>query len=174
MSITEKDIFNYVFFKGTLNNAKIADIEKNENVQKQIVFYKELKEYLSQDIPDNTKKKLTAKIPAYNLADVITLLPQELPETSKRVTLLKYAAASKIDSPSSVLTYINEEKNYLIRLHKEENKYRIFVFSTLQDKLKNLQLTFSPSGETISLKDNRNPFLISLSQMPDKIEVRLN
>ena len=79
-----------------------------------------------------------------------------------------------MDRSSSVLTYINDEKNFLVRLHKDKNKYKIFVFSTIQEKLKNLHLTFSPAEETISLKDNQSPFLISLSQMPDKIEIRFN
>ena len=174
MTITEKDIFNYVFFKDTLDKEKITEIEEDNKMLSQIDFYKELKKNLLQDISNDTKKKLNAKIQAYNLADVITLFPQELPDTSKRIKLLKYAAASEMENASSVLTYINEDKNYLVRLHKDENKYKIFVFSTLQDKLKNLQLTFSPSGEIISLKDNQSPFLISLSQIPDKIEVKLN
>ena len=174
MPVTERDIFDYVFFKETLKAEKITEIEENTNIQSQIVFYKELKEYLSLDISDDTKRKIAEKIPAYIMENVFTLFPQELRDTSKRIRLIKYAAASDVDTKTSVLTYINEEKKYLIRLHKEENKYKIFVFSTLQDKLKNLQLTFSPSGETISLKDNQSPFLISLSQMPDKIEVRLN
>ena len=174
MAITEKDIFNYVFFKETLDSAKVTDIQENKSIHKQLLFYKELKEYLSQDISNNTKRKLAGKIPSYTLENVITLFPQELPDNSRRIKLLKYAAASSMDRTASVLTYINEDKNYLVRLHKEENKYKIFIFSTLQKELKNLQLTFSPSGETISLKDNQDPFLISLSQMPDKIEVRLN
>ena len=174
MSVTERDIFNYVFFKGTLESEKITVIEENANIQSQLLFYKELKEYLIRDISDNTKKKLAEKIPSYTLENVITLLPQILADTSKKISLIKYAAASEIDSKASVLAYINEDKNYLIRLHKEENKYKIFVFSTVKDNLKNMQLTFSPSGDTISLKDNLTPFLISLSQIPDKIELRLD
>jgi len=174
MHVTEKNIFDYVFFKDTLASEKITEIEENTNFENQLEFYKKLKENLSQGISNNTRKKLASKIPAYNFAKIISLFPQVLPDTSKKINLLKYAAASEVDTKASVLTYINEDKNYLVRLHKEENKYKIFVFSTLQEILKNLQLTFSPSGETISLKDNQSPFLISLSQMPDKIEVRLN
>ena len=174
MTITEKDIFNYVFSRETLNRQKIAEIEKNDNAKEQVEFYIELREQLSSELSPDLMKKLAEKIPAYKNEDAITLRPINIPETREKIPLLKYAAASGEDKITGVTTFLNEDKNYLIRLHKMTENYKIFVFSTIRQKLNNLELTFYPSGDKVTLKDNRESYFISISQMPDRIDMRLN
>lgn len=174
MAITEKEIFNYVFFREALGMIKIIEIENNNKIQDELKYYIDLKEELSLGISDNVKNKLAAKIPVYSNNDVVTLHPLILPDESKSIKLLKYAAATGSNTNEPVITFANENKEYFIRLHKTEDKYKIFVFSTHKDDIEQLELTFYPSREKVSINKDQNPFSISLSQIPDKIDIRLN
>ena len=174
MPLTEKDIFKYVFFRETLENAKVQEIEGDTSLQNEIQYYADLKEQLSTEISDSAKKRLDEMIQAYNLDTIISLQPIKVQPEAKSIKLLKYAAATEENETGPVITFANENKDYLIRLHKMDEKYKIFLFSTIQDKLEHIELTFFPSKEIISIKDNQNPFTISLSQFPDKIDMKLN
>jgi hypothetical protein len=174
MGITEKDIIDFVFYREALDSQKIAEIENNDNFKEQLEFFAELKKQLSLELSTGLKKKLAEKIPAYRTENIIALHPVKVPGTGEKIHLLKYAAASGEEKGTNVITFLNEDKNFLIRLHKLVENYKIFVFSTTQQKLNNLELTFYPSGDKVSLKDNRESYFISISQMPDRIDMKLN
>lgn len=174
MRITEKEIFKYVFFRDTLSNECILEIEQNGHFESELEYYFGLKVQLENNISYNTKIRLAEKIPVYSLNDIIVLKPLALKEEVKSISLLRYAAASKSDKEMPVVTFANESQDYFVRVHKTDNKFRVFIFSTLQEKLENVRLTFFPSQENITIKDIENPFQVSLSKFPDRIEMKLN
>lgn len=174
MKITEKEIFCYVFFKDTLSRESILEIENNESLVAELEYYFDLKEQLGKKIQVQTKVRLADKIPIYSYNNIIVLEPSISWEVSKSIHMVRYAAATEAKKDSSAVTFTNEEKSYFVRLHKNKDTYKVFVFSTLQDKLENIRLTFYPSNENVLIKDVENPFQISLSKFPDKIDMKLN
>ena len=173
MSITEKDIFDFVFFKETLESNKMGEIMNSSDAKTKVEFYRELKQLLLNDLSADTKNKLAEKIPLYLKEDTITLRPVNIPERREKINLSRYAAASGEDKATNTTTFLSDDRNYLIRLHKVEGNYKIFVFSTLRKKLSNMELVFHPSEDKLSLKDNMDSFFITLSQMPDSIDMKL-
>ena len=66
-NITERDIFNFVFFNDVLPQKKRKYIEKNEDKFELLDFYREQKRSIARSINKETQKKLAAKIPAYKI-----------------------------------------------------------------------------------------------------------
>lgn len=67
-TVTEQDIFNYVFYTDLLSKEEIESIGSNEKNHELIEFYKKQKEEFNISIKVDIKKKLASRIPAYNIS----------------------------------------------------------------------------------------------------------
>ena len=90
MSITEKDIFDFVFFKETLENNRMIEIMNSMDAESQIEFYRQLKQLLLNELSQDTKNKLAENIPLYLKEDTITLMPVNIPERREKINLSRY------------------------------------------------------------------------------------
>ena len=66
-NITERDIFNFVFFNDVLPQKKRKYIEKNEEKIELLNFYRQQKKSIARSIKEETQKRIAAKIPAYKI-----------------------------------------------------------------------------------------------------------
>ncbi|GBD86607.1 hypothetical protein BMS3Abin03_00528 [bacterium BMS3Abin03] len=153
--ITERDIFNFVFFPETLSAEKFAFLEKKEGGFEPIKFYRHLKKAIESDITDEIRKKIAEKIPAYKLTKVIKLFPvkDELPKRTSDVPIL--AAASAAEEPAVIAkTFVDSDKTFLIRLLRMGNKTKIFTFPITHTDRETFQLTLHPEEETFTIHNN--------------------
>jgi hypothetical protein len=65
MEITERDLFNYVFYKNLIEKEKIEYLENSVIYKSEIDFLTSIKNALSEELTDETKEKISRKIPAY-------------------------------------------------------------------------------------------------------------
>ena len=66
-SISEYDIFRFVFFQESLSAEEIKYIRDNEDKFEQLKFYRNQKKSISGGISLKTKEKIAASIPAYKI-----------------------------------------------------------------------------------------------------------
>ena len=83
MKVTERDIFNFVFFPESLRAEIKAFLSSIEDSSEAVIFYKEMKSALDQEISLSLKQKIAKKIKAYKLPSVITLYPMHEPLTTR-------------------------------------------------------------------------------------------
>ncbi|MGD8307375.1 MAG: hypothetical protein PVF17_12035 [Ignavibacteria bacterium] len=67
-TVTEQDIFNYVFYTDLLSKEEIESIVSNEKNYELIEFYKKQKEEFDISIKVDIKKKLASRIPVYKIS----------------------------------------------------------------------------------------------------------
>ncbi len=79
MRVTERDIFNFVFYPELVRDEIKSFLSTIEDTSEEVNFYKELKSSLEKEINTNIKKKFSKKIEAYKLTTVITLYPMHKP-----------------------------------------------------------------------------------------------
>ncbi|MDO8550672.1 MAG: hypothetical protein Q7S39_11060 [Ignavibacteria bacterium] len=170
MEITERDLFNYVFYKDLVDKDKVEFLEGNDTYKDEIDFFSSLKDSLSEEISSDLKKKIAQKIPAYNFSNlawrqtgVIVLYPAvEKKNKQKRKDKLVLAADSaELKSQHTSQTFSDEKKQYLVKLINSDSNTKIFVFSTSESELKNLKLTLHPKEKEYLLKDNSNPLEVN-------------
>jgi hypothetical protein len=70
MEITERDLFNFVFFREKLSVEKADYIESSEMFNEEIEFFASLKEKLADEVPDDIKGKLASGISDYNFVPI--------------------------------------------------------------------------------------------------------
>ena len=169
--IDEQDLFGYIFFPENLSVEKKKIIETDKTFEEILEFYRHLKENALEKAGDSLRKKLADKIPAYSLLNVIRLYPlkNQKVQTKNRNRL---AAASKELTPKmTTKTFVDNEKDYLIKVLNYGEATKIFVFSTNDDIVKNFDIIIEPQNLKFHFDDNSEPLKINQMIDAEKIQI---
>ncbi|NWF88651.1 MAG: hypothetical protein HXY50_04220 [Ignavibacteriaceae bacterium] len=172
MIIDEKDIFMFVFFPEKLDDEKRKMIESNSSFDEAVDFYNKLKLNSQKELPSSVKKKLAEKIPAYNLPDVILLYPLVEPRSKTQNSSRLAASTKELNPKTTTKTFVDKEKEYLIKVMNYENETKIFVFSTSDEIVKDFELIIEPKSLTFHLADNSEPLTINHTIDAEKIQLK--
>lgn len=155
MEITEKDIFYFVFYPSELDEDKLRHIDEGKNRFPQIAVYRDIKDSLSREVSPFVKQKLAGKIPYYKLSVVYELFPWTI-EASETGLFKPVLAAASAETPASDLsrTFIDKEKNIIIRLTGTKERSRLYVFPVSGNKLGEFSLTFNPGLQKYYFRDS--------------------
>jgi hypothetical protein len=173
INIDERDIFNFVFFNDLLSDEKIRYIENNEEMIEGINFYRNLKKSITEPLSEKIKEKIAAKITAYKRPSVIILFPVNdiIEKKPSEVPIL--AAASAEEKPAvSAQSFIDEDKTFLIRLLRMDNKTKIFTFPITHTDIKDFNIILHPEERTYSIH-NREPIEIEGRHEIESISVEV-
>lgn len=169
----EQDIFNYVFFPHNLSSEIKKAIEENKDLTELIDFYKVLRTDSLKPISKSLRKKIAFGIPAYNLSDEIRLYP--LPAVSlKNAGGRRLAAGSEsrhLISEMSSRTFVDEDKEYMIKVVIYDSTAKVFVFSVKNDIVNNFDIIIEPSEARYHFKDNSQPLVMSSEIEIDSIRL---
>lgn len=173
MKITERDIFNFVFYPELVKEELRAFLSTIENSTDAIIFYKGLKEELDKDLTLEIKKKISEKILAYKFKNVVQLYPiEEIKKKHSRYTL---AAASPEETPKIITkTFYDADKTYIIKIINYTENAKIFVFSTQQEVIKDFEIIILPENKKYHCNDNSLPLELSAPVEAESIQIEFN
>ena len=173
MKVTERDIFNYVFFPESLRAEIRAFLSSIEDSSEAVIFYKEMKSALDQEISLSLKQKIAKKIKAYKLPSVITLYPMHQPLSQKKSNYFVLAAASENNTAPQMVTktFVDDGKDYLIKVLTYGSTTKVFVFSTHDEILKDFNIVIEPQNLKYHLNDNTEPLKIDQAIDADLVKI---
>jgi len=173
--ITERDIFNFVFFPELISKEKERFLATSADFKDELEYYSSVKESLRDEINLEIKKKLSSKINVYKLANIIYLYPVEEYPNKKTSDNLVLAAASPEDKPKiSSKTFYDEGKSYIIKVINYEKSSKIFVFSTQYELIEDFDLLILPQNLKYHIEDNSAPLELDLNVDPESISLEFN
>lgn len=173
MKVDEQDIFTFVFFPKKLDDEKKKMIESQSEFSEAIEFYEQLKLNSEQPISQEIRSSLAAKIPAYKLENIVDLYPlkEVMPQLQNGIRM---AAGSKVLTPkTSTKTFVDRDKEYLIKVVNYEEQTKVFVFSTKDEEVKNFDLMIEPKNLTFHFEDNSEPLVINQLIDAERIQLKL-
>jgi hypothetical protein len=173
MKVTERDIFNFIFYPQSVRKEIKAFLSSIQDTSEAVIFYKELKSGLAQRPPVSLRKKIAKKISAYTFENKINLYPLHEPLHKRKPEHLVLAAASEKNSVPKLVTktFVDDGKDYLIKLLTYGKNSKIFVFSTQDEILKDFDIVISPQNLRFHLNDNTEPLKIDQSIDPEQITI---
>lgn len=175
MQLTEKDIFNYVFYPELISKEKKEFLMNSQDFNNEIEFYSSLKNSLIDELSIEIKQKLASRIDSYKHLNIIYLYPVEEHFAQRKSNNLVLAAASEEDKPKvSAKTFYDEDKTYIIKVINYENSSRVFVFSTQYEIIKDFELKILPQNLSYHLSDNSNPLELNFNVEPESISLEFN
>lgn len=159
MKISERDLFNFVFFRYLVEDEKVKYLETTDLFKEEIELLSSFKEAEAKELPPDLKIKLSKAIPYYKLSNVVELYPVTVKKFRKRNDgILRFAADSaELQPKTSSQTFSDENNRYLIKLIKSGNDTKIYLFSTKNEVLKNIELTVEPQNLKFYMEDNYKP-----------------
>ena len=172
ITIDEQDLFNYVFFpESTPDEIKLV-IESGNTWIEIIEFYKNLKSNSNNSADDTLKRKIASKIPAYSLSNVIQLYALKEPYIPKQNGNRLAADSKELKPKMTTKTFVDNDKEYLIKVLNYGNQTKVFVFSTKDEVVKNFDIVIEPHNLKYHFDDNSEPLKIEKSIEAEKIEIR--
>jgi hypothetical protein len=175
LKITERDIFNFVFYPDLVREEINAFLSSIAETSEEIKFYGNLKISLNQPIAKDIKQKIADKINAYKLTDSITLFPMHNPiQERKHASFVLAAASENNTSPKMVTkTFVDDGKDYLIKILTYGNNTKVFVFSTHDEVIKDFHIVVEPQNLRFHLDDNTEPLKIDQAIEADLVRIEL-
>ncbi|WP_337865427.1 hypothetical protein [Ignavibacterium sp.] len=175
IDITEKVLFNYVFFPDVLSPEVAEYLNNSKDFSEEIEFFKELKKSIQSELSFQEKKLLAKKISSYQLNEIIELYPVQTPSKKKENGLILAAASEEQRKPIvSSRTYYDNNKTYIIKVINYENSCKIFVFSTQYELIENFDLIITPQNLKYHIDDNTVPLELDFNVVPESITLELN
>jgi hypothetical protein len=172
LKITERDIFNFVFYPESVDQGISTFLSASENYTDAIIFYKELKAELEKNLSDEIKDLIAQKIPAYRNLTVIKLHPLKVPSSNKRNGNRLAAASTELKPKMTTKTFVDNDKEYLIKVLNYGETTKVFVFSTKDEVVKNFDIVIEPHHLKYHFEDNSEPLKIEQSIEPEKIQIQ--
>lgn len=174
MNITERDLFDFVFFPENLSNERIEYLKTSGIFDEELDFYRSVKKSMEEELTEEVKRKIAEKIPIYNPAKFYILYPVKEPQKRKRKFPILVAASPKEKPAVVAKTFADEANHYLIRLLNFKHSAKIYVFSTTEEVLKNYKIVIRPSGQSFQQSDNSSPIEINIPIEAENIELQFN
>lgn len=174
ITIDEQELFNYVFFPQSVADEKVEKIASDNSFEEVIEFYRNLKSNSENSPDDVLKSKIAQKISAYSLSNVIRLYALK-DRTQNKQNANRLAADSKEMRPKMVTkTFVDNDKEYLIKVLNYGGQTKVFVFSTKDEVVKNFDIIIEPNNLKYHFDDNSEPLKIEHNIDAAKIEIRFN
>jgi hypothetical protein len=158
--IQEQDLFNYVFFPGNLENNKTNIIDSDNSFKEIIDFYHTIKNDSGRIIDDHLRKKIAAKIPAYTLSSTVYLKLFKKIKVPKANNSRIAADSKDLIAKMATKTFIDNDKEYLIKVLNYGEITKIFIFSTIKEKITNFDIVIEPQHLIYHFDDNSEPLKV--------------
>ena len=172
MIISEQDLFCYVFFPKSVPTEKKEIIGTDQSFEEILEFYRQLKSNTEIKPDESLKRKIASKIPAYSLSNVIQLYSLKDPVVQKQNGNRLAAGSTELKPKMTTKTFVDNDKEYLIKVLNYGNQTKVFVFSTKDEVVKNFDIIIEPNNLRFHFEDNTEPLKIEHSIEAEKIELR--
>lgn len=172
--IDEQDLFCYVFFPESVATEKKELIEPDNSFEEVLEFYRNLKSNSESKPDDALKKKIANKIAAYSLSNVIQLYALKEPSIPRQNENRLAADSKELKPKMTTKTFVDNDKEYLIKVLNYGGQTKVFVFSTKDEVVKNFDIIIEPHNLKFHFDDNSEPLKIEHSIEAEKIEIRFS
>ncbi len=167
-NISEKDLYNFVFYPGELTDEKTKFISENKDkFADELDLLYELKKHVNDEVSDSTMTRIWDKIKEAESKRKIILEKLEHKKDQKYLTLAAESEQTSAEITSE--SFIDPGKRFLVKLIKSDDETKIFVFDTKESETDNIQLEIIPSGELYDIDLSNQPLVVPALSKTEKI-----
>lgn len=174
IQITEKDLFNFVFHPDSINEEIKKTISEDKSISNVIKFYEAMKEEILNILDYSTKRLIAKKIPEYKLSNVVELHQLQAAQPQKKSYRLAADSDKELKPKIITKTFVDDEKNFMVKVLINGGNTKIFVFSTQDELLENFNLYIEPNNLEFHFKDNTEPLILEGRIEVEKIKIHFD
>lgn len=171
-SITEKDLYLYIFYPDQLDEEKSKFIDQNINLfSSEIELLNEIKKNINSRVDPTIIDKINEKISA-PLPTVIELKKDNAIIQSNPFVLAADSPKSKFIQNTD--TFKDSNNLYLAKVINSAIDNKIYIFQNSDDEPLEIKITILPSDDTFHTNLGDQPIIISPPQIIEKIILQIN
>jgi len=165
MSISDKELFNYIFYPDKLSEEQKSFIKNNLNEFKGEINLLELtKSAMDENISEEILNRIHKKIKNFENTSLVIL-----EKINKKADLDKDLLILAADSPeeeetNKIETYADKNSKYLVKVISNSSENKLHIFNKDNEEIKDFQITVLPSGEIFNIESSNFPLVIKPSQ----------
>ena len=161
-SVSEYDLYLFVFHPEQLGDEKREYIAGNEKFEESISHFRELATSVNEDISESDRNLILSKIGVYRPSDrIFHMFPLQSNSDKKKLPKLQYRAASvEVEESVSSKTFMDSSKHFMVKANITRHDTKIYIFSRSGEPLHNLTVRIHPGGSVHQMPDNLQPLVI--------------
>lgn len=161
-SITEYDLYLYVFRPDLLSDAQKEYIEGKSEFTETIGHFRELAMHAKEHLTDSDQELLKSRIGVYRPGEnIIYLYPSQARQEVKKQPKVLYRAASvQVEEKLTSKTFFDEKKLYMVKANINHRTTKIYIFSGTGETLHNITIRIHPGNTLHHLDDNTQPLVL--------------
>lgn len=171
-TITEKDLFTFIFYSDNLSKDKRTFIKSNlEKFNDELELLRSIKANLEQPLPRTILERIHEKIDSFENKNGFLL------EKINSISDSKYLILAA-DSPNNNLspkteTFVDSKNKFMCKIISSNVSNKIYLFSNLPDEFLEFDITLLPSKENFIVNKKDMPILLSPKQIINRIRLRI-
>lgn len=171
ISITEKDLYRYVFYPNILSIEKSNYIAQNiDQFKDELSLFNNFKESVEVDVSDEILNKIHNKINRYSeqkeiILNIISPNPDQEYSPS--------AADNSMDKSKELIkTFLDKTNNFLGKIITTTDHLKVYVFSKISAKQLIFEITLFPSNSVHTISSEDLPLIITPIQEIKQIKLK--
>ena len=172
MVVSEKDLFNFVFWKESLSKQKVEYIINNFlRYRESIKFLQKLFDEFANELPPKIWDKLVKKLNESYKKKIFILKKNNFRGKQYGNTPKLCAQSQYEEHPLQVDTFTEETSNFFIKVFTDSIKNKIYFFADDSKIINGIEFQIYPSGKTFKISEDSNPVIISPKEKIENIFV---
>ncbi|MCW8850208.1 MAG: hypothetical protein OQJ81_09555, partial [Melioribacteraceae bacterium] len=140
MNISEKEIFNFIFFPEILDKEKFSFLSNTDLFKNEINLLRSIKENYNQNLSQEIIEKIISKISELGSNRIIRLEKKKHPLQNNAHQLVLAADSQIKNSKQKIETFEDENSAYLVKVIMEEDLTKIYLFTRNNQEHTNLKV----------------------------------
>ncbi len=174
MKITEKDLYNYVFYPESLSSQSYKYISNNlEKFQEEIKLLTELKLSLENPIDsDRIVSKIKEKIEQFEVSNNIKLNISLADDSNYLTPDDINLSDAELNFSTNIFT--DKSSKFLAKITTKNNETSILISCKDQIELLDFAITIEPSNETFKIDNSSEPLILKPARTITGIIIHLH
>ncbi len=173
--VTERDLFNYIYYPDTLSEEIFNFIKQNQvKFKKELDLLSATKKSQNENVPEEILEKIHLKINAIENRKIVKLFKEKSAVEKGEDYLVLAAESPTLERIIQTETFKDEDSHYLIKVISDKEFNKIFIFSQDNSELKDFTITLEPSGDSYNVETSSKPFIVRPRQNIERISLVTN
>lgn len=173
MFVSERDIFDYIYYPEHLDPKLVSYIKKNVSLLKnELDHYNQTRNSSVEPAP--FENEILKELIGDNGFFIIKLKKIESKHKRGISTISNNSNQQNINQNILTETFVDEDSQYLVKVVRVNEHTSINVFNKNNSLLKNFILTLYPQGNSFNCKDNQSPLIINDKRTIDEVKLEIS
>lgn len=161
MSISDKELFNFIFYPDKLSEEQYSFIKNNLDEFKNEISLLELtKSSMDDNISEDILNRIHKKIKDFEDKSFVILEKVNNKTKLDEELLILAADSPKEEKSTKIETYADKNSKYLVKVISTSTENKLHIFNKDNEEIRDFQITILPTKRNFQIESSNIPLVI--------------